>query len=178
MSDVWDEMDESAGRIEREARLEQAAAEADALQLHLASRQMIEVAWTAMQQGDRIRLSWLGGSQTGVPSAAVGDLIVVATESGSAAVRVPAVSTIEVVDRRYGRGSAGDRTVESFVAWCRMIESASVTVATIGGGVVEGTLVAIAADHLLIRSGRGDEVAVARDHVAAVSVAGEPVLAL
>lgn len=177
MPDVWDEMDETAGRIEREARREQAEMEADAHQLHLASRTMVEVAWASMQQGDRIRLWWVGGSVAGVPSAAVGDLIVVATESGAAGVNASVVSAIEVADRSFGRGSSGDRTVESFIALCRMVEGRPVRVHMVGGRSVEGTLVATAKDHLLLHASDGD-IALARSQIAAISVAGELFLAL
>lgn len=177
MPDMWDEMDDTAGRIEREARREQTEMEADAYQLHLASRTMAEVAWAAMQQGDRIRLSWPGGAVVGVPSAAVGDLIVVSTESGAAGVNTAVVSAIEVADRGFGRGSAGDRTVESFVALCRMVEGRPIRAHMVGGRSVEGTLVATAKDHLLVGTSDGN-VALARNQVAAVSVAGELFLAL
>ena len=54
MPDVWDEMDEAASRAEREIRREQAAAEMEAHQLHLASRSLTYLVWEAMQQGDRV----------------------------------------------------------------------------------------------------------------------------
>ena len=74
MPDVWDEMDGVAGRVEREARREQEAAEAEAQQLQLASRTLTDVAWAAMQQGRRVQLRWIGGEMAGVPIAAIGDL--------------------------------------------------------------------------------------------------------
>jgi hypothetical protein len=171
-------MEEAAGRVERQARREQAAAEAEARQLHLASRTLTDVVWEAMQQGHRIRLTWPGGDLTGVPSAAVGDLVVVRTEVGAAGANVPVVSSVEVVERNVDRGSAGDRTVESFVAWCRMVEGRQVRIAMLGGREVEGTLVATATDHLLVRSRHDDQMALARSQVAAVSVAGDPFLPL
>jgi hypothetical protein len=171
-------MDEAAGRVEREARREQAAAEAEAHQLHLASRTLTDVAWEAMQQGHRIRLAWPGGDLTGIALAAVGDLVVVRTEIGAAAANVGVLFSVEVVERSVDRGSAGDRTVESFVAWCRMVEGRQVRAAMVGGRDVEGTLVATASDHLLVRSRSGDETALARSQLAAISVAGDPFLPL
>lgn len=178
MPDVWDEMDEAASRAEREIRREQAAAEMDAHQLHLASRSLTYLVWEAMQQGDRVRMSWPGGSTEGVPAAAVGDLVVIQTSHRTEAVNVAAVSTVDLVERRVGPGSAGDRTVESFIAWCRMAEGRLVRIAVVGGQPVEGTLLANAADHLLVQTRHGDQVAVARSQTAAVSVAADPFLAL
>lgn len=178
MSDVWDEMDGVAGRVEREARREQAAAEAEARQLRLASRTLTDVAWDAMQQGRRVQLRWIGGELAGVPLAAVGDLIVIRTDDGAAGINVAVLGSVETIGERAGRGSMGDRTVESFVAWCRMIGARPVRVAVVGGRLVEGALVAVGSDHLLIRTRHGDDVAVARAQVAVVSVAGDPVLAL
>ena len=178
MPDVWDEMDGVAGRVEREARREQEAAEAEARQLQLASRTLTDVAWEAMQQGRRVQLRWLGGELTGVPLAAVGDLVVIRTDEGAAGINVAVLGSVETTGEKADRGSTGDRTVESFIAWCRMIEARPVRVAVIGGGIVDGVLLAVASDHLLIMNRHGDEVAVARTQVAAVSVAGDPFLAL
>jgi len=176
--DVWDEMNEKGSGAEREARREQAAAEADAHQLRLASRSLTDVAWEAMQHGDRVRLSWSGGEATGIPSAAANDLVVIPTDDGAKAVNTSVLSTIEVTERAVTRGSAGDRTVESFVAWSRMIEGRDVRIDLVGSRSVEGTLIAVATDHLLVRGRHGSEVALARSQVAAISVAGDPFLSL
>ena len=178
MPDVWDEMDGVAGRVEREARREQEAAEAEARQLRLASRTLTDVAWEAMQQGRRIQLRWVGGELAGVPLAAVGDLVVIRTDEGAAGINVAVLGSVETTGEEADRGLVGDRTVESFVAWCRMIEARPVRVAVTGGRIVDGVLLAVASDHLLIRSRHGNDVAVARTQVAAVSVAGDPFLAL
>lgn len=178
MSDVWDEMDGVAGRVEREARREQAAIEAEARQLQLASRTLTDVAWEAMQQGRPVQLRWIGGELAGVPLAAVEDLIVMQTDDGAAGVNVAVLASVETTGERADRGSVGDRIVESFIAWCRMIDARPVKVAVVGGRFVEGVLVAVGTDHLLIRTRHGDDVAVARAQVAAVSVAGDPFLAI
>jgi hypothetical protein len=59
-----------------------------------------------------------------------------------------------------------------------MVEGRQVRIQMTGGREVEGTLAATAYDHLLVRSHHGDEVALARSHVAAISVAGDPFLSL
>lgn len=178
MPDVWDEMDGVGGRVEREARREQEAAEAEARQLRMASRTLTDVVWEAMQQGLRVQLRWVGGEMAGVPMAAVGDLVVIRTDEGAAGINVAVLGSVESTGEEAERGSAGDRTVESFVAWCRMIEGRPVLAAVIGGRIVDGILDAVASDHLLIRTRHGNDVAVARTQVAAVSVAGDPFLAL
>ena len=173
MPDVWDEMDGVAGRVEREARREQEAAEAEAQQLQLASRTLTDVAWAAMQQGRRVQLRWIGGEMAGVPTAAVGDLIVIRTDDGSAGINVIVLNSIEATGERVETGAVGDRTVESFIAWCRMVGEQQVRVAVMGGRDVDGVLVAVASDHLLIRTRHGTDVAVMQSQVAAVSVAGD-----
>lgn len=70
------------GRVERQARRDQLEEEAGAEQLRLMSRSLTEVAWEAMQQGHRIRLTWSGGETQGVPSTAVDDLVVLPVEHG------------------------------------------------------------------------------------------------
>ena len=160
------------------ARREQEAAEAEAQQLHLASRSLTDVAWEAMQQGLRVHLRWIGGELAGLPIAAVGDLVVMRTDEGAAGINAEFLGSVETIGEEADRGSAGDRTVESFIAWCRMIEARPVRVAVIGGSIVDGTLAAVASDHLLLRTRHGNEIAVARTQVAAVSVAGDPFLAL
>ena len=178
MSDVWDEMDGVADRVEREVRREQQVAEADARQLHLASRALVDVAWEAMQSGHRIRLLWNGGEVADVPIAAVGDLVVMRTDDGAVGIHVPTLSSVEVSGERRDGGSAGDRTVESFKGWCRMIEARAVRVSLLGGSVVEGSLTVVASDHLLLKNRNGHDVAVATSQVAAISVGGDPFLSL
>jgi len=173
MPDLWDEMNGAAGRVEREARREQEAAEAEARQLQLASRTLTDVAWEAMQQGRRVQLRWIGGELAGVPTAAVGDLIVIRTDDGSAGINVIVLNSVEATGERVETGTTGDRTVESFIAWCRMAGEHQVRVAVMGGRVVDGVLVAVASDHLLIRTRHGNDVAVMQSQVAAVSVVGD-----
>ena len=147
--------------------------ETEAEQLRLMSRSLTDVAWEAMQQGHRIRLTWPGGELQGIPTAAVGDLVLLSFEQGVQAVNLDVVATIAVTERRAGRGSSGDRTVESFVAFCRMVEGVQVSCAMLGGRRADGVLVATATDHLYIRSGSDSYVAAARTQVAAISVAGD-----
>ena len=173
MPDVWDEMNGVAGSVEREARREQEVAEAEAQQLQLASRTLTDVAWEAMQQGRQVRLRWIGGEMAGVPVAAVGDLIVIRTEDGSAGVNAIVLNSIETTREGVETGTVGDRTVESFIAWCRMVGERQVRVAVMGGRVVDGVLTAVASDHLLIRTRHGTDVAVMQSQVAAVSIAGD-----
>ena len=171
--DPWDEAEESMGRVERQARRDQVEDEAAAEQLRLMSRSLREVAWEAMQQGHRIRLTWPGGETQGIPTAVVSDLVVLSVEQGVQAVNLDAVATLEVTERRVGRGSSGDRTLGSFVAFCRMVEGGQVSCAIVGGRRLAGLLVATATDHLYIRTGSGGDMAAARAQVAAISVAGD-----
>lgn len=173
MQDPFTDGGEGLDRVEREARREQAAGEAEAEKLRLASRSLADVAWEAMQQGHTIRVSWIGGDAQGVPQAATGDLVVFTTDEGMRAVNVDALLAVDVLERGVGPGSAGDRTVGSFVAWCRMAEGREVKVDLVGGRRVEGRLVATASDHLLVRTRHGGESALARGQVAAVSVVGD-----
>ncbi|GBE23244.1 hypothetical protein BMS3Bbin01_02628 [bacterium BMS3Bbin01] len=173
--DVWDEMQEVGERAERDARREQTVAEAEARKLHLATRSVTDLVWEAMQQGHRVRFSWPGGEAVGVPSAAVGDLVVIQTERGARALNTAALSAVEVTEKKASRGSPGDRTVESFVAWIRMVEGRDARVDMRGGRWYEGTVLATASDHILLRGRHGDEIAVARSQIAAISVAGDPV---
>lgn len=175
MPDDWDGTEEMGGWADRETRREQAVAESEAHQLHLASRSLTDVAWEAMQAGHRLRFSWPGGEAVGVPSAAVGDLVVIQTETGARALNTAALSSIEIVDKKRSGGTSGDRTVESFQAWTRMVGGQHARVGVVGGRWLEGVVIATATDHILL-SVHGDEVAVARSQVAAVSVAGDPFL--
>lgn len=177
-SDPWDEAEESMGPVEREARRDQIEGEAEARQLHLASRSLVDVAWEAMQQGHRIRITWTGGEVQGVPSAAVEDLVVIPASDGVHAVNVTAVSTIEVIERRAGDGSVGDRTLGSFLALCRLVEGSPVTCHLLGGRRLDGVLETTAKDHLYVRTSSGAETAAARSQVAALSVFGDFALSL
>lgn len=176
--DPWDEAEESMGPVERQARRDQIEGEVEAHQLHLASRSLIDVVWDAMQQGHRVRITWIGGETQGVPSAAIEDLVVLPAEDGIQAVNLEAISTVEVIERRVGEGSSGDRILGSFVALCRLVEGSPVTCHLLGGRRVDGHLVATAQDHLYVRTGSGAEVAAARTEVAALSVAGDFVLSV
>jgi hypothetical protein len=168
-----DDAEESMRSVERQARRDQVEEEAEAERLRLMSRSLTEVAWEAMQQGHRIRLTWPGGETQGVPSAAVGDLLVFPVEQGVQAVNLDAVATVEVIERRASKGSSGDRTLGSFVAFSRMVEGGQVTCHMIGGRSLDGVLVATATDHLYIATSSGSEIAAARNRVAALSVAGD-----
>lgn len=161
------------GSVERQARRDQIEGEAEARQLHLASRALFDVAWEAMQQGHRLRLAWLGGEARGTPTAVIEDLVLLPVDHGVQAVNLNAVATVEVMERRKDRGSSGDRTLGSFVAFCRMAEGGTVSCEMVGGRRIDGVLTATATDHLLIRTATGGEVAVARSQVATVSVVGD-----
>jgi hypothetical protein len=171
--DPWDDAEEAMSRAERQARRDQVEEEAEAERLRLMKRSLTDVAWEAMQQGHRIRLTWPVGATQEIPSAAVGDLVILRFDQGLVAINLDAISSLEVVERRAGSGSTGERTVESFVAFCRMAEGTHVSCQVVGGGTVDGTLVATAGDHLYIRPPTGGEVAVARSHVATISVADD-----
>jgi hypothetical protein len=131
-----------------------------------------------MQQGDRVRITWDGGECQGVPSAALEDLVVLPADDRVLAVWIEAVTTVEVTESRAANGTTGDRTLGSFVAFCRLIEGHRVACHLVGGGKVDGTLIATAQDHLYIRTRSGSEVAVARLQLAAVSAAGDFALSL
>jgi len=169
----WDEAEEAMGSVERQARRDQIEGEVEARQLHLASRTLFDVAWEAMQQGHRLRLAWSGGEARGTPTAVIEDLVLLPVDQGVQAINLSAVATVEVTERRTARGSSGDRTLGSFVAFCRMAEGGTVSCEVVGGRRIEGILAATATDHLLMRTGTGDEIAVARSQVAALSVAGD-----
>lgn len=176
--DPWDEAEESMGPMERQARRDQIEGEAEAHQLHLASRTLTQVAWEAMQQGHRIRITWVGGEVLGVPATAIEDLVILPADEGIQAINLDAVSTIEVVEWRVGDGSAGDRTLGSFVALCRLVEGSPVSCDLIGGRRIAGHLAATAQDHIYIRTSSGAEVAAARSRVVALSVSGDFALSL
>jgi hypothetical protein len=176
--DPWNEAEDSMGTVERQARRDQIEGEAEGHQLHLAKRSLIDVAWEAMQQGDRVRITWEGGECRGVPSAALEDLVVMPTDDGVLAIRIEAVTAVEVTDKRSGKGSTGDRALGSFVAFCRLVEGHRLACHVVGGGRIDGILITTAQDHLYIRTGSGSEVAVARLQLAAVSVTGDFALSL
>lgn len=176
--DPWDEAEDAIGPVERQARRDQIEGETEARQLHLASRSLVDLAWEAMQQGDRVRFTWVGGEAQGVPSAAIEDLVVLPAEDGIRAINLAAISTVEVIERRVRQGSSGDRTLGSFVALCRLVEGSPVACHLVGGRQIDGHLVATAQDHIYIRSGSGSEVAAAKSEIAALSVAGDFALSL
>lgn len=178
MADQFDDLEDSGSSIERQFRRDQAGAEADAIQLQRATRTMVRLAWEAMQRGDRIRVAWLGGEVSGVPAAALGDLIVIPTENHQAGINVGSVSLVAIVEAESGDGSVGDRTVGSFAAWTRMLEGRAVRLSVVGGETIEATLIATAPDHLLVKTRSGTETAVATRAVAAVSVVGDAFLAI
>lgn len=161
-------------RIEREARREQASAEAESLQLHLASRTLGDFCWEAMQGGAVLRVGWPGGKLVGDPLAAVRDLLVLKVDVGTAAVNLSVVSSITIVERRPEVATVGERDPGSFLAWCRMVESRSVRVQLVSGRTAEGTLTAVTPDHLLVATRSGDQSALAHASVAAVQVEGDP----
>lgn len=161
------------GPVERQARRDKIEGEAEARQLHLATRSLAGVAWEAMQRGDRIRITWDGGDCLGVPTTALEDLVVMPADGGVNAVNLEAVTTIEMVERRVAEGSTGDRSLGSFVAFCRLVEGSPVACQLIGGRRVDGVLVATAQDHLYIRPSSGSGMAVARPQITALSVFGD-----
>ncbi len=178
MSDPFEELDDTGSAVEREFRRDQAAAEAEAFQLQQATRSIVRLAWEAMQRGDRIRVSWLGGEVSGVPLAAIGDLVVIPTETHQMGVNTGSVSSLSILGGLGGEGSSGDKTVGSFVAWTRMLEGRAVRISLLGGETIEAKLIATAADHLLVQTRSGDETAIATGAVTAVSVAGDAFLAI
>lgn len=172
MPDLWDEAEEAMRSVERQARRDQLEGEREGYRHHLAGRTLDGFASDLMQRGDLIRIAWPGGSVRGLLKAAVADLAIVGLESRLYAVCLTAVATVEVVESRADSGSTGDRSLGSFVAFCRMVEGLSITVDLIGGEQVDGVLLATAPDHLVFQSGRG-EIAVALDKVAAALVPRE-----
>ena len=176
MPELWDEFDrlqQDSARTERGRRRDQEAAEAEAIQLHLASRTLQRVLWEAMNQGRSVVVSWPGGSAGGRVVSAIGDLAVVAGPDRQYAIQIPRVEAIEVESSSVAEGTSGDREVATFAAWLRMAEGQEVAVHTTSGATRGGVMVAVTPDHVLVRLRSGGDVAVALARVAAVSVVGE-----
>lgn len=170
-----DEVEAELRRIERSARREQMAAEEEALQLHLASRVLADVCREAMHRGTSLKVAWPGGALAGRPRSAVRDLLVLALESGQAAVNLHGVSEVSEGEKRSEWATTGDTDPGSFVAWCRMVEGSPVTVYTVAGHQVSGVLRAVASDHLLVQAGSRSTV-VALAGAVAVRIEGDPLL--
>ncbi len=171
-SEMWGDLEQAAFAAERAERAERAALETEGALMHLQLRTMTRVAWEAMQRGDAIRCGWLGGSVIGVPTAAIGDLIVVDGSGARTAVNVGTLAVVSIVEQRVTPGSPGDRDLGSFAAWlaaCDAEESRPrVVCRLLGGDTVEGNLVVVASDHVLIQEGGGTDSAVSRSHLAAL----------
>lgn len=138
-------------QIEREARREQATAEAEAVQLERSRRSLTDFVWSAMQGGRRIRVAWHRGEMVGDPVHVAGDLVVVRSESSVTAFQLGCRSTVSIVGAASREAvTAGGYGVGSFVAWCRMAEGVPSTVILAGLASVTGPILAVASDHLLV----------------------------
>jgi hypothetical protein len=138
-------------RIEREARREQAAAEAEAVQLERSRRSLTDFVWSAMQEGRRIRVAWHGGELVGDPVHVAGNLVVVRSETSVTAFYLGCVSTVSIVSAGSRETvTVGGYGVGSFEAWCRMAEGVPSTVILAGLASVSGPILAVASDHLLV----------------------------
>ena len=176
MPKLWDEFDrleEDSAREERVRRREQEAAEAEAAQLHVASRSLQRVLWEAMNQGRQAVVTWNGGRAAGRVVSAIGDLAVLAGSDRQYAIQIPRVEAIEVEPTPSVESTSGDREVATFVAWLRMAEGRHLSVHTTSGSAMNAVLVAVAPDHILLRTRSRGEVAVALAATAAVSLVGE-----
>ena len=144
----------------REWERDMAVWEADAEQLRLRQRAMVDVLWEAMQRGDAVTVTLGEHSFTGALTVARGDLAILETQDVTLAINVEAIDLVQFA--AGGQGVAGDRTYGSLRAYAGMLEVEGVPVRLLGDHIdVTGRVVVVAEDHVLIEDPRGASHAVA-----------------
>ena len=168
-----EEFEAELQHVERLARRQQMAAESESLQLHLASRSLVDVCREAMHRGSELTVHWPGGRVTGYARTAINDLVVLRLASGVAAIRLTAVAEITEAASTRDHATSGSSDPGSFVAWCRAAEGLEVQALSVGGIQSAGVLAAVGADHLLMRRASG-HTAISLSAVVAVKADRDP----
>ncbi|CAN5260672.1 hypothetical protein BH23ACT9_BH23ACT9_39190 [soil metagenome] len=160
-----DELDRVAAAMDAEVRAEQAAYEAMALQTEWRSRTLADVARQLVVRGDEVEVAVAGRVLRGVVAHAGEDFAVLVTASGPIDVVLSRCEHLRVARRQRQGGRPPGRGARTFRARLTEHETAALplrllTVGAAGGdpGAVEGVLDAVAVDHLLVRTRRGQLV--------------------
>lgn len=133
---------------------EMAEAEDEAERFRLRGRTVVDTLWEAMNGGDTVTVILGSRRLVGSLLAARYDLAILQLPDATAAVRVGAIDAVSLGPP--GEGVPGDRSYGSFVAYLRMLELEALEVSVLGDGIeVVGQILAVTADHLLVRSRSG-----------------------
>ncbi len=170
MSTWWSEHPDLEG-VARRGRDEligdAASAEADTEQFRLRRRSFTDVCFEWMSRGDRVTVAAAGRRYEGELTAAVNDLVIIATQNGPVAVNTTAVEFGRSDETAAFTGTTGDRTISSFRALLGRHEVEATRVRLIGATFdVVGTVVATTDDHVLVSDDRGAEWALPQRLVA------------
>lgn len=144
-------------RMEARARREFEAAESEAALLAARRRRLADVAWEAIQSGNRIRIRVGSRELAGTPIYARNDLMSLETENGQVDVYLPNVDALFVV-RGTVAGRSVPRDAETFRARLSMLQlkrRRAEIVCRGGEARFDGKIEYVARDHVSIRTSRG-----------------------
>ncbi len=151
----------------REWERDMAAWEADAEQLRLRQRSLVDALWEAMQRGDHVTVTLGRHVFAGTLAAARGDLVLLDSQDVRMALNAAAIDLVHFDPGK--QGTTGDRTFGSLRAYAGMLEVEGTVVRVIGDRVdVRGRVLVVAADHILLEPQKGARVAVAWAALAAI----------
>jgi hypothetical protein len=164
-----EELQRVAAVMDAEVRAEQAAYEAMALQAHWRGRRLADVASELVVRGDEVEVLAAGDPLVGTVVHAGSDYAVIETSRGQVDVQLAAMDLLRVT-RRVRRGGRppgrGARTLRARLTE-HEVAGVPVRLLTRGAGEVDGVILAVAVDHVLVRTRRG-EVAIPDGQVVAV----------
>ncbi len=155
-------------RLESMARFEMEGAEMEAAELAVRSQTLADVAWEAVQRGDRITVRTGKLEITGLAVYARGDLVSVESRFGLVEIRLSAVDSMSVAAAPAESGRSVPREAESFIARLGLLQLGQESVEVVmrsAGQRAEGVLRRVARDHLVL-DGPSGSLLVALDAVA------------
>ena len=156
---VHDQMGRMAARLDAEVRAEQAEYEVMALRAGWRARRLAAVAREWLLRGDTVEVRAGGQVLLGTITAVGIDVAVLATTTRPTVVVPlagvpPVLRQVETRPDAAQPAGAGPRTMAAWLARCEM-EGTRVTVVLDDGHQVEGTVLAAAADHVLLEGRQG-----------------------
>lgn len=155
---VSSEFTEASASVRRELRAEAEEAERDAAAAAAMGRTMAGAMGELMQRGDVVSVSARGAVFRGPVIHAGEDYFAVA--SGSSRVDVPAGSAVVALTARATSGGMGPSRGEAPTLRARLMElridAARVEMGAGSGAVLAGSVEAVGADHVVLRSSGGD----------------------
>jgi hypothetical protein len=152
---VNDWNDEILDHLEHETRSEAEEAERDSAALAARVRQLADVAFDAMTNGDMLTVSTLGQSVTGRVQHARGNLVSLETAGDSIDINLSGPVSLSITQPAswHGHGrTRGAATFRARLAEYELTGEPVQIVAPLAGVALAGTIAAVAKDHIMIET--------------------------